>query len=198
MLGRRVHAEKTDEVAAPAWADLIAQAALDEAPLRIAQGHGSLPLGAVGAYRRDALDVAQGRREPALLQGESDARHEDAVEKSLQNRREAVMPDRRDEDERFGGEQAIDVRTRLDSIRGRIEITKVGLARHDRIEALRIKIAIVDLMPALTKRFDDTAVERPEKSGLDRMRIEKEDPHFWFFSSRRAFGPRYAETGLIR
>ena len=54
------------------------------------------------------------------------------------------------------------------------------LSRHHRIEAFRVEIAIVDLMPARAQRGDQFGVYRGIETGLHRMGEQDEDPHDCF------------------
>ena len=53
-----------------------------------------------------------------------------------------------DEHQRLGGEKAIDVRGDARAVDADLVIVDPVLSAHHRIEAFRVEIAIVDLMPA--------------------------------------------------
>src|SRR5581483_12152631 len=101
---------------------------------------------AIGRDRRQPSDAPEVRPGTAALQPKRYSRQEDPVEKALQDRRIAIVPDRVDDDEALGGEQPVDIA--LNRLRAEREVVIVEpfLARHDRVEVLRVKVAIVDIV----------------------------------------------------
>src|ERR1700722_16091462 len=108
--------------------------------------------------------------ESGLVDANGDARHKHALEIALHDRGQAVEPDGKHEDERFGCPQTPNVVFDFASIRARIDVMAKPLPRHDRVELLRIEVEIVNDMPARAQDLDNARVQRRDKALFQRVR----------------------------
>ena len=126
---------------------------------------------AVGAHGGHALDVMKiGVEEPRLVDADGDAGQKHALEISLHDRGQAVEPDGKHEDKRFGCLQALNVGFDFASICARIDVVEKPFPRHDRVELLRIEVEIVDDMPARAQDLDNARVQRRDEARFQRVR----------------------------
>ena len=87
----------------------------------------------------------------------------------MHDRGQAVEPDGKHEDERFGLPEALDVVFDFASVHARIDVAEKPLSRHDGIELLRIEVEIVNDMPARAQNLDNARVQRRNETRFQRM-----------------------------
>ena len=166
-----VHVVEGEILEAAFRIDQRANVVAHETPRRIAFGRDVAAALAIGAHGRHALDVLQvGMKQPRFVDAGGDARQKHALEISLHDRGQAVEPDRKYEHERFGGPQALNVAFDFARVGARVDVVEKSLARHDRVELLRIEVEIVDDMPAGAQDLDNARVQRGNETRLQRMR----------------------------
>ena len=112
----------------------------------------------------------------AVDQLERHAGQKDAVEKPFQHGGITEIPDWEGENERVGGSMPRDIVRDGFDVRPLVVVTPALEVRKDRVEALGVEVAIVDLPAALGERFDDAGVERGSEAVAAGVSVEDKGP----------------------
>ena len=134
--------------------------------------------------------------QPGLVDEDGDARQKHALEIALHDRGQAVEPDGKYEDERFGRPQALNVSFDSARIGVRIDIANKSLPGKDRVELLRIEVEIVDAMSARPQHLDDARVHRGNETRFQRMR--EDDKNAQVLHSGRLGAPMPSSARRVR
>src|SRR5580700_10764275 len=134
--------------------------ARQEAARGIAHHERQPPSAAVGANNAKTLDVMKtGIVGAVLAKGEADAGQKNLVDESFEDRRKSHVPDWERKHDRFGGQKPINIGHDIATVDRHVVVVDPILPRHHRIEALRIEIAIVDLVPLRAQDLEDFRVQ---------------------------------------
>jgi hypothetical protein len=146
-------------------------------PGRITAQHGAKAVAAIGGDRRQPSDVAQGGLHLAVLQPETDAGKEHAVEKSFQDGRIAEVPHREHQHQRLGRTQPFHIPRHRPLVRPHLVVPAPFLCRQHRLEAFGVKVTVVHLPAALLQGMDHNPMQRLRKTFVAGMRGQNHRPH---------------------
>src|SRR5208282_5955780 len=114
-----------------------------------------------------SLEVPEvGVKKALFVDDRRDAGQKDPLEITLHDRRQTVEPHRKDQNQRLGRAQTLNVTLDLPRVEIDVDIGSHLSGRQDRIEFFGIEIEIVDLMSAGPQRLDD-----PDVGGGDEARV---------------------------
>jgi hypothetical protein len=97
---------------------------------------------------------------------------EDAIEKALQNRWKALVPNRVEEDKRFRRQQSIGVAGDWFAVDRDVMVANALLLTQDRIETFRIEVAIINVVTACLQCFDGLPMQSGAEARCDRISVE--------------------------
>jgi hypothetical protein len=119
------------------------------------------------AYGSDLSQLLQIRHQrPIRAHREAHAGNENSVEEALQDCWKALIPNWINQDERFCGQKPIGVGADVRPVELYVMVLRSLLLTQNRIEAFRVKIAVVDLVPSRPQGVDDLAMQgRVEADG---------------------------------
>ena len=153
------------------------QHALHNLARRIAHQHRPEAAASIGGDGCELADIVQCRLNLAVDKLERHAGQEDSVEEAFQDRRIAVVPDRKRQHQRFSIAQPFDVASDRIVRLALSVVAKPLRPCQPRIEILGVEIAVVDRMACRGEPLDDRLVQAGVKAGLHRVRVKHQDVH---------------------
>jgi len=95
----------------------------------------------------------------SVLDGEGDAGQKDPVEKALHDRRKSKVPDGINQYDSVRGKHAVDIGGDGHTVFPGVVIVQTLFAAENRVEPLRVKITIIDLMAGFFQGLDGRLVQ---------------------------------------
>ena len=188
-LGHMVHVVQLQPAHAAAPGIQRAQALHEQAASGVADELEPPPGRARGGDADEQADVAQLAADGALLgrgDAKAHARQPHAFEPALQHGRCAVEPGRVHDDPAFGPAQGLDVRGHAVDVALRLgQVGRLFGTAEDRVEAVRVKVDLTQLMAGAAKRIRSRAPQRGAEAVRVGVAEDQQQPHARTLTRRR-------------